>query len=93
VSMLAAVAIVACETDVPGQDMEAMAAWSTAICACAKKSRREAKACAAALKEPAPLDMTTRIGRPRYRPDGAGTYSGLKYQGEMCEQEADNVER
>ena len=86
--MLGASMVAGCQTEIPKEDLEAMGAWSAAVCDCTKKkSSRDAKVCAASLKKPAPLDVTTSGGKPKYKPEGAQMYSGFKVTGETCEHE------
>jgi hypothetical protein len=78
----AAVIGLGCQSEVAKSDLDAINAWSTAICACAAKSGAEAKQCAA--KTPKPTLETMSGGRPKYKLESIKVYDQAANRGDMC---------
>jgi len=79
----AGVVALGCQSEVPKSDLDAISAWSTAICACADKSGAAAKTCAAGVKKPAFETMSG--GRPKYKLESVAVYDAAAYRGTVCQ--------
>ena len=81
------VAVAGCKAQISKEDMQTTAAWSSAICDCAKKSGSEAKTCAAALKKPNldTIGSWWHGGGLKYSLESLKPYDEIMTIGQLCE--------
>jgi hypothetical protein len=82
----AVVFTVACRSEVPPERMKAVAAWATAVCACAQEDAQPAKQCATGLKQPpSPVGEFGSGGAPKYSKESLNAYIDIESQGLGCQ--------
>ena len=78
--------LVGCRSDIPKQDMEAIAAWSKAACKCAEQDASKAKSCTEDLKKPS-FDLYAKGLLDidlKYKQTSTSAYSDIRGIGETC---------
>jgi hypothetical protein len=87
----ASLLLLACQKDVEPEKMKAVADWSSAMCACAKKAKSDAKACAAKLGiGPLSPQEFGSLG-PKYNVEQMKQWTNLDSVGMVCEVNINNM--